>query len=114
LRITTKSPTAPFVHYLADTNAFIIPREVVDPAKDDMNFLDKMVGTGPFILDNFIGLQVVSCVRNPDWFAKDDLADKGLPDRPIIDAYETAWTPQDDTAIELAFRSKQIDWTGSW
>jgi len=114
LRITTKSPTAPFVHYLADTNAFIVARELVDSAKDDMNSLDKMVGTGPFILDKFIGLQVVRCVRNPDWFAKDDLADKGLPDRPIIDAYETAWTPQDDTAIELAFRSKQIDWTGSW
>jgi len=114
LRITTKKPTAPFVHYLADTNAFIIAQELVDSAKDDMNSLDKMVGTGPFILDKFIGLQVVKCVRNPDWFAKDDLADAGLPDRPIIDAYETAWTPQDDTAIELAFRSKQVDWTGSY
>lgn len=114
LRITAKRPTAPFVHYLADTNAFIIAPELVDAAKDDMNSLDKMVGTGPFILDKYIGLQVVRCVRNPDWFAKDDLADLGLPDRPIIDAYETAWTPQDDTAIEVAFRSKQVDWTGSY
>ena len=57
LRITTKIPTAPFVHYLADTNAFIIARELVDSAKDDMNSLDKMVGTGPFILEKFIGLK---------------------------------------------------------
>ena len=78
LRITTKRPTAPFLHYLADTNNFIIAKELVDPAKDDMNSLDKMIGTGPFILDKFVGLQAVRAVRNPDWFAKDDLADQGI------------------------------------
>jgi peptide/nickel transport system substrate-binding protein len=112
LRITTKRPTAPFVHYLGDINAFIIAKELVDPAEDDIDATEKMVGTGPFMLDQFLALQVVRCARNPDWFAKDDLADIGLPDRPIVDAYEAIWTPQDDTAIEAAFKSKQIDWTG--
>lgn len=111
LRITTKKPTAPFLHFLADTNAFIIPKELVDD-KDQMNAPEKMVGSGPFMLDKVVTLQMVRCLRNPDWFAKDDLADQGLPDRPIIDGYEALWTPEDDTVIEAAFKSKQVDSTG--
>jgi peptide/nickel transport system substrate-binding protein len=109
MTITTKEPVAPFVHYLADTNSFIIGRELVDVDKDDMNSPDKMIGTGPFILDEFSALQMVRCLRNPDWFAKDDLADIGLPDRPILDGYEAVYRPDDDTTIQAAFRSKQID-----
>jgi ABC-type transport system substrate-binding protein len=112
LRITTKKPTATMFHALADTNAFIIPKELVDPQTDDMNSVDKMVGSGPWILERLSALQVVSFVRNPDWFAKDRLADQGLTDRPFLDGYEVPWTPQDDTAIEAAFATKQIDWAG--
>jgi peptide/nickel transport system substrate-binding protein len=109
LKITTKRPTAPFLHYLADTNNFIIAKELVDPKTDDVNSPDKMIGTGPFILDKFVGLQAVRVVRNPDWFAKDDLAADGLADRPILDGMESTWIPADDTTIEIAFRSKQVD-----
>jgi peptide/nickel transport system substrate-binding protein len=111
IKFTTKRPTAPFVHYLADTNAFIIARELVDAESDDINSQDKMVGTGPFLLDKFVALQVVRMARNPDWFAKDDLVDQGLTDRPILDDLESLWPPQDDTATEAAFRSKQVDYT---
>jgi len=111
LRITTKRPTSPLVHYLGDNNAFVVPKEVVDE-NDEMNDPSRMVGSGPFILKDFVAVQVVRGVRNPTWFARDDLADQGLSDRPIIDGYETIWYPEDDTAIELAFRSKQVDYTG--
>jgi peptide/nickel transport system substrate-binding protein len=111
LRITTKRPTAPLVHFLADTNAFVIAKELVDE-QDQMNAFEKMVGSGPFMLDKLVPLQVVHVVRNPDWFAKDDLADIGLPDRPIIDGYEALWPPEDDTVAEAAFKSKQVDTTG--
>jgi ABC-type transport system substrate-binding protein len=86
LRITTKQPIAPFVHYLADTNAFIIAKELVDPASDEMNSVGRMVGTGPFILDKFTALQLLRVVRNPQWFARDDLADQGLGGRPLLGA----------------------------
>ena len=56
-------------------------------------------------------LQVVKCVRNPAWFAKDDLADQGLPDRPIVDGYEAMWGPADQLSTEAAFRKKQVDTT---
>ncbi|HJX61268.1 MAG TPA: ABC transporter substrate-binding protein [Dehalococcoidia bacterium] len=111
LTITTKGPTAPFKHYLADTYSTIVPKELVDEAGDDMNSADKMVGTGPFMLDKFLALQMVRCVRNPNWFAKDDLADKGLPDRPIVDGYEALWRPEDQLAIQAAFSTKQVDTT---
>jgi len=111
LRITTKKPTAPFLHYLADYHNFIIAKELVDPARDEMNSLDKMIGTGPFILDKFVGLQAIRALRNPDWFAKDDLADQGISDRPIIDGFEIVWFPGDNTAMEIAFNSKQVDHT---
>ena len=110
LTITTKRPTAPFVHFLADTNAFIIAKELVDE-QDQMNASEKMVGSGPFMLDKLVPLQSVRCLRNPDWFAKNDLADLGLPNRPIIDGYEALWSPEDDTVVEAAFRSKQVDST---
>jgi peptide/nickel transport system substrate-binding protein len=112
LRIIAKKPTATMFHYLADTNAFIIAKELVDAQSDDMNSVDKMVGSGPWILDKFVALQMVRCVRSPNWFAKDRLVAQGLPDRPILDAYEIPWTPQDDTAIEAAFTTKQVDLAG--
>jgi peptide/nickel transport system substrate-binding protein len=109
LRITTKRPTAPFIHFLADSNAFIIARELVDPETDEMNAVERMVGTGPFILQEFTALQLSRAIRNPNWFAKDRRADQGLPDRPIVDGYEAQWIPADITAREVAFRSKQVD-----
>ncbi len=111
LKITTKRPTAPFVHFLADTNAFVIAKELVDE-QDQMNATNRMVGSGPFMLDTLVPLQAVHVVRKPDWFAKDDLAELGLPDRPIIDGYEALWPPEDDTVVEAAFKSKQVDQTG--
>ena len=111
LRITTKSPIAPFKHYLADTYATIIPKELVDQAKDEMNSPDKMIGTGPFMLEKFVALQVVKSVRNPNWFAKDDLADKGLANRPIVDGYEGLWGPADQLSVQAAFTKKQVDET---
>jgi peptide/nickel transport system substrate-binding protein len=111
LKMTTKKPAAPFVHFLADTNAFVIAKELVDE-QDQMNAQERLVGTGPFMLDKLVPLQMVRVVRNPDWFAKDDLAGQGLPDRPIIDGYEALWPPEDDTVVEAAFKSKQVDTTG--
>jgi len=107
LRITTKVPIAPFLHYLADRNAFIIAKELVDE-NDEMNHPDKMIGSGPFILEKFEALQTVQVVRNPNWFAADDRPELGTG-RPFLDMRETMWTPESASVIETAFRTKQID-----
>jgi peptide/nickel transport system substrate-binding protein len=112
LRITTTAPTAPFIHFLADSNAAIIAKELVN-AGDEVNDAKRMVGTGPFVLEKFVALQVSRAVRNPTWFARDLLADQGLPNRPIVDGYEVPWNAQDPTAQEAAFKAKQVDGFGT-
>ena len=103
LEIRTKRPTAPFLHFLANTNAFIIAKEVVDDT-DQMNRPQAMIGTGPFIWKEQIALQVMRMVRNPDWFGWDQ-PELG---RPYIDGYESLFI-YDDASIEAAFRTKKLD-----
>lgn len=111
LRITTKQPTAPFLHYLADRNAHIIAKELVD-ANDTMNTDAAMIGTGPFQLEEFQALQVIKVRRNPAWFAADD-SPRGIgAGRPFLDGYDALWTPQSDSTQEAALNSKQVDSTG--
>jgi len=103
LEIRTKRPIAPFLHFIANTNAFIVAKELVDET-DQMNRPSAMIGTGPFIWKEQIPLQVMRMVRNPDWFGWDepDLA------RPYIDGYESLFI-YDDAGIEAAFRTKKLD-----
>jgi peptide/nickel transport system substrate-binding protein len=109
LRITTKAPTSPFVHFMADSNAFIISQKLVDPAKDEMNSPTLMIGSGPFILDRFEALKIARFVKNPDWHLKD----AGFaPGRPFLDAVEDTFAPQDDNTIEGALKAKQVDGAG--
>ena len=111
LKITTKAPTAPFLHFLADRNSHIIAKELVD--KDDaMNSDTAMIGTGPFFLDDFRATEVVKVRRNPVWFAKDDNPHNIGKDRPFLDGYDSLWTPSSNSAEEAAIKSKQVDSTG--
>ncbi len=49
MRITTDGPVAPFYHFLADTNAMIIPREIVDmevgPTGEPWDSVDALAST---------------------------------------------------------------------
>ena len=103
LEIRTKRPIAPFLHFLANTNAFVVAKEVVDKS-DQMNRPAAMIGTGPFIWKEQIALQVMRMVRNPDWFGWDEPE----LDRPYIDGYESLFI-YDDASIEAAFRTKKLD-----
>jgi peptide/nickel transport system substrate-binding protein len=103
LRIVLKEPTAPFLHFLADTNAFVVPREVVD-RNDEMNRQEAMIGTGPFVWAGLKVLETARFVRNPEWFGW------GQPElgRPYLDGYVSIFAP-DDALMEAAFRQKQLD-----
>jgi peptide/nickel transport system substrate-binding protein len=103
LKIRTKRPTAPFIHFLADSSAFIVAKEVVDE-DDEMNRPEAMLGTGPFMWDELKPLRESSFVRNPDWFGW------GEPEleRPYIDGYKSFFL-FDDASVEAAFRTKKLD-----
>ncbi len=124
MRITTKGPVAPFYHFLADTNAMIIPPEVVDmePAPGDTRPWDsvdaygsrtpkpagRMIGTGPFMWDTLkFGIEF-KAVKNPEWFGW------GEPElgRPYLDAYVATGQGLNDATIESLFSRKEIDVAG--
>ncbi|HEY5625743.1 MAG TPA: ABC transporter substrate-binding protein [Dehalococcoidia bacterium] len=123
MRITTKGPVAPFYHFLADTNAMIIPKEIVDMEAgpngepwDSVDALsgrdpgpgDRMIGTGPFMWDSLTFGIEYKAVRNPDWFGWGD------PDlnRPYLDGYLATGQGLNDATVESLFRRKEIDTAG--
>lgn len=124
IKIVTKGPVAPFYHFLADTNAMIIPPEIVDmePAPGDTKPWDsvdaygdrepkpaaRMIGTGPFMWDTLkFGIEFIA-VRNPEWFGWDQ-PELG---RPYLDAYKATGQGLNDATIESLFRRKEIDAAG--
>jgi len=124
MRITTDGPVAPFYHFLADTNAMIIPREIVDMEDgptgepwDSVDALasssgpgpgDRMIGTGPFMWNKLTFGIEYEAVRNPDWFGWGD------PDlnRPYLDGYLATGQGLNDATVESLFRRKEIDTAG--
>jgi ABC-type transport system substrate-binding protein len=67
--LTTPDPI--FVHKLAMPFASAVPREVAERWGED--FSQHVLGSGPFILKEWLGGQRIVMVRNPDYFIK------GLP-----------------------------------
>ncbi len=114
IRFVTKGPVAPFYHFLADTNAMIIPKEIVDEAKDTVDVItgpkpeERMIGTGPFMWGSLLWGIEFKAVRNPTWFGWDD-PDLG---RPYLDGYLATGQGLDDSTIEALFRQKTIDSAG--
>lgn len=103
VRIVLREPLATFLHALADTNAFIVGRELVDD-RDRIDREEAMIGSGPFVWDKLEALQESRFVRNPDWFGWGD-PDAG---RPYIDGYRSLFLA-DDVSLEAAFRGKRLD-----
>jgi len=113
VKITTAKPVSPLLHFLADTNAFILPREVVDEGLDALEFprsepQSRMIGTGPFIWGSLKSLQEIAIYRNPEWFGWDQ-PELG---RPFLDGY-TSFFIVDNASIESLFRDKRLDVGGS-
>jgi len=124
IKFTTKGPVAPFYHFLADTNAHILGKELIDlePAPNSdipWDSLDafgsreprpaaRMIGTGPFTWKNLeFGIEF-EAARNPEWFGWSD-PDLG---RPWLDAYKATGQGLNDATIESLFRKKEIDVAG--
>jgi peptide/nickel transport system substrate-binding protein len=121
IRIKTKGPIAPFYHFMADTNAMIIPKEIVDlepgPGGKPLDTVDtnrgptpgeRMIGTGPFFWGDLkFGIEY-KAVKNPEWFGW------GEPDlgRPYLDGYTVSGSSLNDTSLEALFRRKEVDTAG--
>ncbi len=114
VRIATNGPLAPFYHFLADTTAFILPREIIDQATDTLDATsgpppqERMIGTGPFMWDELTWGTAFKAVRNPSWFGWGEPA----LGRPYVDSYVVSGS-FDDATSEPLFRAKKLD-MGGW
>ncbi|HET9027133.1 MAG TPA: ABC transporter substrate-binding protein [Trueperaceae bacterium] len=66
IQFTTSEPDASFLHKLGLNFAHIVPREAVEAAKGD--FGHQPVGTGGFMLKEWVLGQRIVLERNPDYF----------------------------------------------
>ncbi|GAB4333927.1 MAG: hypothetical protein Kow0010_20690 [Dehalococcoidia bacterium] len=96
-------PDATFVQGLANEFNYIVQRELieaVEPTHAEIS-ADKVIGTGPNILTEWIPGESISAVRNPDYFL--------MPDFPYLDGNRWIQTFEDPTAYRVAFNQKQVD-----
>ncbi len=107
-----KRPVAAFAAFLASRHAFVIPREVVDPGRDEANSDASMIGSGPFTLEAWEPGVSVRLRRNPNWFARNDASDTLGAERPFIDGYDAYYSPQEDAFQRAALDRRLVDTTG--
>lgn len=87
-------PDVPLLSSLATTNAAIVPSEMI--AEGD--FASKAIGTGPFILDEWVPEEKTTLRANADWWG----------DGPFVDGVEIRIIP-DEASILAALRAGEID-----
>lgn len=67
LKIAVKNKVSWMIPLLADPRMYMVPKEVADMPG---GFNDNMIGTGPFILSEYIPRTSATYVKNPDYFEK--------------------------------------------
>jgi len=87
VRITTKQPSASLLAGMAGNWSSIVPREVIEQRGD---LRRTAVGTGPFILQEWIPQSHLKARKNPDYW------DKG---KPYVDAVEIKIIPDEGNII---------------
>ncbi|MBW1709231.1 MAG: ABC transporter substrate-binding protein [Deltaproteobacteria bacterium] len=97
----TKEPYAPFLNYLASDWAAIVSKEVVDEFGD---LRRKAIGTGPFMLKEFVRGSHITMLKNPNYFRK------GFP---YLDKIHIK-IMRDPTSIISAFMAKELDTAGAY
>ncbi|MEO0672378.1 MAG: extracellular solute-binding protein, partial [Pseudomonadota bacterium] len=83
----------------------ILPKHALDPAVFDKTTLKPMVGSGPYVISNVDAPQSVTFSRNPDYWASDHPARRGMfnADTIKVDYY------RDATALFEAFKTGAVD-----
>ncbi|MDR1875865.1 MAG: ABC transporter substrate-binding protein [Synergistaceae bacterium] len=102
VRFTLSQPYAPFLAAVSYTCFYILPREDVEKLGKDFGF--RPVGTGPFIVDEWLHDNRVVYKKNPDYWMKDSEG-RSLP---YLDGVEIVIIPDNSVAF-LELRKGNID-----
>jgi len=95
---------SPAVMFL-DVNTSVVAREVIEKY-GDANKWDRVVGTGPFMVDDWVPDSMLTCVKNPTYWATDEKHPENQI--PYIDELKVLIIPDRSTQIS-ALRSGRID-----
>jgi len=92
--------------------AYTVPREVIEQY-GDMNDWENVVGSGPFIIEDYVAGTAVTYVKNPDYWGYDEQYPENR--LPYVDKVKQLIIPDSSTAI-AALRTGKIDNLGglSW
>src|SRR5512139_2461195 len=97
VRLTFKNPIPSVLGILANYHGgYIVSKKAVEEKKDNFKF--DPIGTGPFMLKDYVPKEKVVEVRHPDFF-------RG---KPKLDQVEF-WFMPDASSREMAFRKGEID-----
>lgn len=111
-QITIKTPVNPANGYLwligGGGNGYIFPKEALQKYGTS-NFWYDQVGTGPYILKDFVSDSVATYARNPNYWAKDDAGPGKGSQLPYVDFVKYLVVPDLSTQL-AAFRTGKADW----
>jgi len=102
ITLTLTQPDATFVQGLANEFNLIGQRELIEAYEDTNTEIEayKVIGTGPFIVTEWIPGESISMVKNPTYYESD---------KPYLDAWRFVQTFEDPTAYRIAFQQKDVD-----
>jgi peptide/nickel transport system substrate-binding protein len=105
LRVTTKEPFAPLVALLSSDIMVMVSREAHEKfGNDGMKRFENLIGTGPFMADQFDQGVHSRVVRNPDYWQQ------GKPYVDVFDHYEYADAPTREANI----LTQKVDINSGW
>jgi len=108
VEVKLKPPAQPFAQFglLETDNNFFVPRECVEAESNEIEDWKKVIGTGPFMVDDFVPGSSVLYVRNPNYY-RDDERHPGNR-LPYVDGLQVVIIPDLATTVS-AFRTGKLD-----
>lgn len=97
VKISMKTPFAPFLYALAQPTVPIVPKEEVEKQGGNLN--KQAVGTGPFILKEWVPKTKVTYDKNPDYW---------MEGKPYLDGIDVT-IQSDEAVISTSIRAKSTD-----
>lgn len=97
VKITMKAPFAPFLYALAQPTVSIVPKEEVEKQGGNLN--KQAVGTGPFILKEWVPKTKVTYDKNPEYW---------MGGKPYLDGIDVT-IQSDEAVISTSIRAKSTD-----
>lgn len=105
--VTLKTVGAPQVSWTGFCGSLLLPPEVIEKY-GNMQDWHNVVGTGPFMLTDFVEGNTATLVRNPDCWEKDPVGLGKGNQLPYLDVVKILMIA-DTSTLHAAFRTAQLD-----